>query len=89
MPQGYNAPQAASIGVAFVAAVLALGVCIGLVFPGTSSAPTLNLLEAARSQDENGVPEDVADEVFDAIDPWNRPHSGDWIMIYGGKCRLK
>lgn len=80
--------EAASIGVAFVAATIALGVSIGLVFPKAGNESPLNLLEVAQSQNRNDVPEDVIDEVFNAIDLWNRPQNGDWIMIYGGNIAL-
>ncbi|KAH7115059.1 chaperonin 10-like protein [Dendryphion nanum] len=78
-----NAPHAAAVGVAFVAAVIGLGICLGLTFPGPNKPKPLDLLELARSQDRSDVPEDAIDEVFNAISLWNRPNTGDWILIYG------
>lgn len=76
------------MGVAFVAATIGLGICLGLTFPGANEPEALNLLETARLQNEDEVPEDTFDEVFNAISLWNRPNAGDWILIYGGTTPL-
>lgn len=33
------------------------------------------------------MPPDCYDEVFDAIPAGSRPHSGEWILIYGGEYK--
>jgi hypothetical protein len=85
IPSTMNAAHASSVGVAFVAAALGLGICFGLVFPTEKSAEPLDLLDIARSQGRVIFPEDTVDEVFGGIDAWNRPHAGEWILIYGGR----
>lgn len=85
IPPEFNAPHAASVGVAFVAAAIGLGICLGLTFPGPQKPRPLDLLNIARSQDQEDVSEDALDEVFNAISLWNRPNTGDWILIYGGE----
>jgi len=82
-----NAAQASSVGVAFVAAALGLGVCLGLVFP-TALGAAPDLLDIARSQGRDILPEDTVEEVFGGIDAWNRPYAGEWILIYGGRVPL-
>jgi hypothetical protein len=87
-----NAAHAASIGVAFVASALGLGICLGLTFPTALASKPLDLLDVSRSQAREVFPEDVVDEVFGGIDAWNRPHAGEWILIYGGRfdrCRSR
>lgn len=85
IPLGFNSSSAASVGVAFVAAALGLGVCFGLRIPRGCNGEKIDLLEIVRAQKKEEMSEDVVREVFDAIDPWNRPHTGDWILIYGGE----
>lgn len=79
--QGYHA---ASIGVAFVTAAIALGVSLGMVFQAAANGSVLNLLKVAQAQEPSNVPADISEEIFNAIDPGSRPRNGDWIMIYGG-----
>ncbi|KAF2112748.1 chaperonin 10-like protein [Lophiotrema nucula] len=83
IPSNFDSPRAASVGVAFVAATIALGICLGLTFPKAKSSQPLDLLHLARRQGDDEIPEDVYEEVFNAISLWNRPHTGDWILIYG------
>ncbi|KAF2792817.1 GroES-like protein [Melanomma pulvis-pyrius CBS 109.77] len=75
--------RAAAVGVAFVAASIGLGICLGLTFPVPKQPQPLDLLEISRSQGKDNIPEDIFDEVFNAISLWNRPSAGDWILIYG------
>jgi hypothetical protein len=70
--------------VAFVAATISLGVCLGLKLSHKRGLQ-LDLLNLARAQDRNDIPKDVVSEVFDAIEHEDRPVAGDWILIYGGK----
>ncbi|KAF2729211.1 GroES-like protein [Polyplosphaeria fusca] len=83
LPPQIDYAHAASIGVAFVAAALSLGICFGVTFPIANKDETLDLLEVAKSQGRDKIPQDTVEEVFNSIDPWNRPHAGEWILIYG------
>jgi NADPH:quinone reductase-like Zn-dependent oxidoreductase len=84
LPQELYAPRAAAVGVAFVAAAISLGVCLGLILSHKRNSH-LDLLSLARVQGRKDMPEDIVGEVFDALDAQNRPVAGDWILIYGGK----
>lgn len=78
------APRAAAVGVAFVAAAISLGVCLGLNVSHKRNLQ-LDLLNLARAQGRKDMPEDIVGEVFDALDARSRPVAGDWILIYGGE----
>jgi hypothetical protein len=80
-----NSIATAGVGVAFVAASIALGVSLGLVFPGGKTPASIDLLSIARKQRGEEVPEDVVDEVFGSRTASSRPQPGDWILIMGGK----
>lgn len=74
----------AAIGVAFVSALLALGVSLGLDFAsiaGTSEGP--DLLSLLRKLDQDQIPGDVREECFDGIKDAERPRKGDWLAIWG------
>lgn len=76
----------AGIGVAFVAALLALGICLGVDYAtitGASQGP--DLLSLLLNLDRDGIPEDVREECFDGIRHEERPQKGDWLAIWGGK----
>jgi NADPH:quinone reductase-like Zn-dependent oxidoreductase len=74
----------AGLGVAFVAALLILGACLGVDF--SQSGPVgPNLREILRGINVEAIPEDVRDECLNGISDWERPQKGDWIVIWGGK----
>ena len=76
----------AAIGVAFVSALLALGISLGFNYAsivGTSEGPDLLSLLRKLNQDE--IPEDVREECFEGIKDTERPQKGDWFAIWGGK----
>ncbi|KAL1859000.1 hypothetical protein VTK73DRAFT_7718 [Phialemonium thermophilum] len=83
VPQKVNPERVASLGVGFVAASIALGVCLGIDFPSFSHYPPLSLLSVAQGQPREEVPSDVAAEVFEGIPPSERPKARDWVLIYG------
>ncbi|KAL1997587.1 hypothetical protein VTN02DRAFT_1398 [Thermoascus thermophilus] len=65
IPKTTLIPASASLGVAFVAAALALGISFGLdfsVMPGASRGP--DLIRILRQEDPHRIPEDVRDECF-------------------------
>ncbi|TGJ82748.1 hypothetical protein E0Z10_g6011 [Xylaria hypoxylon] len=72
----------ASIGVAFVAAALSLGVCMGLSFQNIADGP--DLLKLVRKLDRNLLSEDIQSDCFDTLDITQRAGPGDWIAIWGG-----
>jgi NADPH:quinone reductase-like Zn-dependent oxidoreductase len=78
-----NPSRAAAVGVAFVAAALSWGVCLGMTLYHRRGL-NLDLLNLARAQDRDQVPEDIAYEVFDALSTRDQAIAGDWVLIYGG-----
>ncbi len=84
IPNTHSAHAAASVGVAFVASVLALGVSLGLDFRSIKECPGPSLPEVLKRVNKELVPVDVRDECFASRDEDERPKSGDWIAIWGG-----
>ncbi|THW77476.1 GroES-like protein [Aureobasidium pullulans] len=84
LPQNVPTTHAASIGVAYVAAALALGVSLGLNLPKVSGQDQADLWEAVRRLPQDAIPIDVAAECLSSIENSERPQQGDWIAIYGG-----
>ncbi|KAI9736597.1 MAG: hypothetical protein M1834_000800 [Cirrosporium novae-zelandiae] len=84
LPPSLPAKQGASLGVAFVAAALALGICIGVDF----SSEAVNrggddLLSLTKSLERESLPQDIRAECFEGINEAERPRPGDWIAIWG------
>ncbi|KAG0650527.1 Trans-enoyl reductase lepG [Hyphodiscus hymeniophilus] len=85
IPSSLRAEEAAPLGVAFVAAALGLGICIGLDFRVLNSGPRgPDLLRTIRSLTRNALPEDIHAECFDGVRENERAKEGDWIAIWGG-----
>jgi NADPH:quinone reductase-like Zn-dependent oxidoreductase len=84
IPSSIAPEKAASIGVAFVTAAIALGVCLGVRFPRSREPQLFDLLEIAKRQELKDIPEDIASDIIDSISPGNQPYSGDWILVMGG-----
>lgn len=86
VPQNVEVKEGAAIGVAYVAAALALGVSIGLDFTRFSKAPLdTDLLRVVRSLDSSAVSKDIHNELFHGIPENERPQSGEWLAIWGGE----
>ncbi|KAJ5671194.1 hypothetical protein N7507_000321 [Penicillium longicatenatum] len=83
IPSSTSIHASASLGVAFVAAVLALGVSFGLDFSRLTQSPGPNLVNVVNQLNKNDVPADVHDEVFAIHDESDRPQRGDWLAIWG------
>lgn len=86
IPEHYRAAQReiASLGVAFVTAALAFGVCLGGHLEG-SKGEAIKLLDIARSIASEKLPEDIRDECANSkLSDIDRPKRGDWILIWGG-----
>lgn len=75
---------AASLGVAFVAAVLSLGVSLGLDLSAIDALPGPDLINTLKGVDENEIPVDVRGECFSASEDADRIKKGDWLAIWGG-----
>jgi NADPH:quinone reductase-like Zn-dependent oxidoreductase len=84
IPATSCAHAAASAGVAFVAAILALGVSFGVDFRGIQQCPGPNLVEVLGKVEPGTIPADVRDECFASREEIERPKAGDWIAIWGG-----
>ncbi len=79
----------AAIGVAFVAATIALGVSFGLDLGHLKNAPAgPDLFDLVRRIDRRDIPDDVRGECFDSIPNAERPRPGDWLAIWGGMCNV-
>ena len=76
----------AAIGVAFVSALLALGVSLGFDYASvTGACKGPDLLGLLQKLDPDEIPEDVREECIDGIRDEERPQKGDWFAIWGGK----
>ena len=85
-PANLPVNTAAALGVAFVSASLALGISLGLSFARAEQAPRgPDLLSLLRDIRRDDIPEDVRGECYDGIEDNDRPQSGDWFAIWGGK----
>jgi hypothetical protein len=65
-----------------VAAVLALGICMGVDFTSILNGP--DLLKIVREIDEERLPKDIRDECLSGIGDRERAKKGDWVVIWGG-----
>lgn len=84
IPQGVSVKEGAALGVAFVAAVTALGISFGLDLSNLRNAPRgPDLLQITRQLDPRNVPEDIKNEIFSGIPVHERPQPGDWLAIWG------
>ncbi|UKZ69495.1 uncharacterized protein TrAtP1_010501 [Trichoderma atroviride] len=82
IPKHVDPFKVASMGVAYVAAGLSLGVCLGVTFTKGPKEREFNLLEIARRRPED-VPDDIIVEVFDALAPCYQAQPGEWLLVYG------
>ncbi|KAK1239875.1 hypothetical protein MKX08_007317 [Trichoderma sp. CBMAI-0020] len=80
IPKHVDPFKVASMGVAYVAAGLSLGVCLGVTFTKGPKKREFNLLEIARKRPED-IPDDIIDEVFDALAPCYQAQPGEWLLI--------
>ncbi|PGH27889.1 hypothetical protein AJ80_00439 [Polytolypa hystricis UAMH7299] len=85
LPRTLTPTRAAPLGVAYVAAALSLGICLGVDFSqidGRARGP--DLLKIMRSLDPENFPKDIRTECLEGIDMDDRPRKGDWVVIWGG-----
>ncbi|KAH8691377.1 putative oxidoreductase [Talaromyces proteolyticus] len=83
IPPTTSMHSGASIGVAYVAAALALGVSFGLDFGLARDVPGPNLRQILRQLDVQEIPEDVREECLHAENDSGVVQKGDWIAIWG------
>lgn len=80
-PRSLSREAAASIGVAFVASAIALGVCMGFNFSDIHQGP--NLLDTVAALNKGDVlAKDVRNECIKGNQQWAK--RGDWLVIWGG-----
>ncbi|OJJ98947.1 hypothetical protein ASPACDRAFT_30752 [Aspergillus aculeatus ATCC 16872] len=83
IPDQTGVHVSASLGVAFVASTLALGVSLGLDFSTIAACPGPNLVDAVQSIDTAEIPADVREECFSAVPAQERLRRGEWLVIWG------
>ncbi|KAJ5084955.1 Polyketide synthase enoylreductase [Penicillium alfredii] len=83
VPSSTSICASASLGVAFVASALALGVSFGLDFSLITQSPGPNLALVIKGLQRNEVPTDIQEECFAPVLASERPQRGDWIAIWG------
>lgn len=85
LPTKLAAQKGAAIGVAFISAVLSLGISLGVNFEKTIKGPQgPNLPQILQKVGRDNIPEDIQFECIDGIAVEERPTHGDWIAIWGG-----
>lgn len=82
LPKTVSINSGSILGVAFVSAVLALGVCMGVNFDGIENGP--DLLSILRSIKSDLLPADVREECLRGISKNERAKAGDFLVIWGG-----
>lgn len=85
IPQGVSVKEGAALGVAYVAAIVALGVSFGVDFshPRNGAPNGDDFLSIVREAEPRNVPDDVREEIFSGITSSERPRPGEWIAIWG------
>jgi hypothetical protein len=84
IPRGKPIHAASSLGVAFVASALALGISLGLDFSQIAACRGPNLVDIIRQVDEEHIPADIKDECYSGLNDVERLKPGQWIAIWGG-----
>lgn len=82
IPPGISRQAGSTIGVAYVAAALSLGLCMGVDFSSVLGGP--DLTELVRTVDPEVLPADIRDECLSGISRGDRALPGDWLAIWGG-----
>jgi hypothetical protein len=85
VPSSFKKDQLAGLGVAFVTAVLTMGVCFGsdfTILDESIRGPDLKSL--LKGIDKEKISEEIRDECLEGISSHERPKASDWITIWGG-----
>ncbi|RJE18577.1 oxidoreductase, zinc-binding dehydrogenase family [Aspergillus sclerotialis] len=83
IPSTTSIHESASLGVAFVASVLGLGISFGLDFSHISPPPGPNLVKTISQLNINEIPVDIREECFSSSLDLERAKPGEWIAIWG------
>src|ERR1700712_2848129 len=84
LPKHVSVAQGAAIGFAYVAAALALGVCLGLRLPRLGAAKYLDLREQVWTLPPESISADVRAECLQTTEDDHRPQTGEFIVVWGG-----
>jgi len=82
IPRDISVNAGSILGVAFVSAVLALGICMGVNFDSIENGP--NLLETVRNVNPEALPADIRQECLASISHTERAKPGDFLVVWGG-----
>ncbi|AEO58523.1 hypothetical protein MYCTH_53905 [Thermothelomyces thermophilus ATCC 42464] len=82
LPPSISHEEGSTLGVAFVAAALSLGVCMGLDFSSVLDGPDIYSL--IRQLPPDALAPDVRDECLNALPSQERAQPGDWLAVWGG-----
>lgn len=82
LPKGTSVKSGSILGVAFVSAALALGICMGLNFESIEDGP--DLLSIVRNVNSESLPSDIRQECLNGIAKGERATAGDFLVIWGG-----
>lgn len=83
LPDHVSFEQGATIGVAFVTAAVALGICLAVDFTVVDNGP--NVRQVVDGLNVDSLPKDVHKEIAQQIPTQDRPEADDWFVIWGGK----
>lgn len=82
IPPSVSRQAGSTIGVAYVAAALSLGICMGVDFSTILDGP--DLFDLIRKIDPEQLPKDIRAECVSGISQGERALPGDWLAIWGG-----
>ena len=82
LPRDISVGSGSILGVAFVSAVLALGICMGINFESIEDGP--DLLNIVQNIDSDKLPADIRQECLTGIEQVERAKCGDFLVIWGG-----
>ncbi|KAJ6064335.1 hypothetical protein N7499_013015 [Penicillium canescens] len=83
IPASTSIHASASVGVAYVAAALALGVSFGLDFSLIRKVPGPNLPNIIEQLNTNDIPDDIREECFASFQDSEKLQPGEWVAIWG------
>lgn len=82
VPQNVPTISSSILGVAFVSAALALGICMGVDFREIEDGP--DLLQIVRKINPESLPIDTRQECLEGIGQEERAKGGDFLIVWGG-----
>jgi hypothetical protein len=82
IPKSISVNSGSILGVAFVSAALALGICMGLDFRSVEDGP--NLLSIVHGLDPGTISPDIRQECLQGIANCERAKARDFLVVWGG-----